>query len=85
MAAIAIEMSPGCSPASGPGLTPFGLIFTQGGICGSDHTTFPRLRRTQRLTLTMPAYLPTTSLLTLAGRSASSSSGGWMSWRVTAR
>jgi hypothetical protein len=83
MAAIAIDMSPGCSPISG--LTPFGLIFTKGGSCGSDHTTFPRLREVQRLTLTMPAYLPTTSLLTVAGRSGWSSSGRWMSWRVTAR
>ena len=70
MAAIAIDMSPGWSPASGPGLTPSGLIFTQGGIAGSDHTTFPRLRRTQRLTLTMPAYLPNTPLLTAAARCA---------------
>ena len=70
MAAIAIDMSPGCSPASGPGLTPFGLIFTQGGSCGSDHTTFPRLARTHFLILTMPAYLPTTSSLTVAGRPA---------------
>src|SRR5580658_6461422 len=48
-------------------LSPSGLIFTYGGSCGSDHTTFLRLPTTQRLILTMFVYLPISrSLIAIA-------------------